>query len=49
MDNNEVSMIPYFAHEGEMTRLERVNKRLAWVCAGSWIVSALCVLAYFLK
>lgn len=29
MENN-TAMIPYFAHEGEMARFERTNKRL-WV------------------
>ena len=30
MDNNDCAMIPYFAHEGEMARIERANKRL-WI------------------
>ena len=30
MDERDVAMIPYFAHEGEMSRFERANKRL-WV------------------
>ena len=30
MDNNDCAMIPYFAHEGEMARMERANKRL-WI------------------
>ena len=29
-DEHDVSMIPYFAHEGEMTRMERINRRM-WV------------------
>ena len=28
--NEEPVMIPYYAHEGEMSRMERANKRL-WV------------------
>lgn len=27
---DEQAMIPYFVHEGDMTRLERINKRL-WI------------------
>lgn len=27
---DETAMIPYFAHEGEMARMERANKRL-WI------------------
>lgn len=27
---NEVASIPYYAHEGEMNRMERINKKL-WV------------------
>lgn len=30
MDEHDVAMIPYFAHEGEMSRMERANKRL-WI------------------
>lgn len=30
MNEQEVAMIPYFAHEGEMSRMERANKRL-WI------------------
>lgn len=30
MNDIDVAMIPYFAHEGEMSRMERLNKRL-WV------------------
>jgi len=37
---NEPVMIPYFAHEGEMTRMERVNKRL-WVLIIVLIVALL--------
>ena len=29
-ENRDVAMIPYFAHEGEMARMERVGKRL-WI------------------
>lgn len=28
--NDEPVMIPYYAHEGEMSRMERANKRL-WI------------------
>ena len=30
MENEQVAQIPYFAHEGEMVRMERANKRL-WI------------------
>lgn len=30
MDEQDTVMIPYFAHEGEMSRMERANKRL-WI------------------
>ena len=30
--NNEVKMIPYFAHEGMMARMERTVKRLWILC-----------------
>ena len=29
-NGKDVSMIPYFVHEGEMSRMERVTKRL-WI------------------
>ena len=40
MENNkeEVAMIPYYAHEGEMVRMERMNKRL-------WIVVLVLIVA----
>ena len=28
MDNKNVTTIPFYAHEGEMARLERINRRL---------------------
>lgn len=34
---NEAVLIPYFAHEGEMTRMERINRR--------WFIAFLIVLA----
>lgn len=30
MENKETAMIPYYVHEGEISRLERLNKRL-WI------------------
>ena len=48
-EKEDVAMMPFFVHESEMWRLEHVIRRLTWICAGGWIVSALCVLAYFLK
>lgn len=30
MSERDAAMIPYFAHEGEMARMERANKRL-WI------------------
>lgn len=40
MDEN-ISNIPYFAHEGEVTRLERINKR-------QWILTILIFLAFII-
>jgi len=37
---DETVMIPYFAHEGEMSRMERANKRL-WVLIIILIVALL--------
>ena len=28
MDNKNVTTIPFYAHEAEMARLERINRRL---------------------
>lgn len=36
--NEETAMIPYFAHEGEMNRAERANKRL-------WIIIIILIIA----
>lgn len=30
MSEKEIAQIPFYAHEGEVTRLERINKRL-WI------------------
>lgn len=35
---DETAMIPYFAHEGEMNRAERANKRL-------WIIIIILIVA----
>lgn len=32
MSDDKTAMIPYFAHEGEMARAERTNKRLWILC-----------------
>lgn len=32
MNEDKTAMIPYFAHEGEMARAERLNKRLWILC-----------------
>lgn len=32
MNDDKTAMIPYFAHEGEMARAERTNKRLWILC-----------------
>lgn len=32
MNEDKTAMIPYFVHEGEMTRAERTNKRLWILC-----------------
>ena len=36
--DQEVASIPYFAHEGEMSRMERANKRL-------WIIVIILIVA----
>lgn len=38
MNERETAMIPYFAHEGEMSRAERANKRL-------WIIIIILIIA----
>lgn len=35
--NEERVMVPYFVHEGEMARMERIVKRL-WILSGSLAV-----------
>ena len=32
MEEKQPATIPYFAHEGEMYRMERINKRLQITC-----------------
>ena len=31
MDDRDCAVIPYFAHEGEMTRMERTNQRMLFI------------------
>lgn len=38
MENKETAMIPYYAHEGGMARMERTNKRL-------WIIILVLIIA----
>lgn len=44
MENNEVVMIPFVAHESAMNRMERANKRL-WIVI---IIMFLGILTYLL-
>ena len=39
--------IPYFAHEGEMTRMERINKRLWILCIILIALLAITNIAWF--
>ena len=39
MDSN--AMIPYFAHEGEMARMERINKKL-WILVLVLVLALIC-------
>lgn len=41
MMEEKLANIPYFAHEGELSRLERINKR-------QWILSIILFLAFVL-
>lgn len=49
MSNKEVAQIPFYAHEGEVTRLERINKRL-WIAVlivfAAFVLSNLAWLIY---
>lgn len=40
MDNNEIVMIPFVAHESAMNRMERANKRL-------WAIIIIMIIAFF--
>lgn len=40
MENNEIVMIPFVAHESSMNRLERANKRL-------WIIIIILIVGMF--
>ena len=44
-EKEEVASVPFFYHENECWRLERIIKRLAWICAAGW-ACVLGVLAY---
>ncbi len=49
MSNKEMAQIPYYAHEGEVTRLERINKRL-WIAVlivfAAFVISNLAWIIY---
>lgn len=36
-DDRDVSMIPYFVHEGEMNRMERISRRL-WILVMTLVI-----------
>ena len=40
MDNKEIVMIPFVAHESAMNRMERANKRL-------WAIIIIMIIAFF--
>lgn len=42
---NKPASIPFFVHEMVMTRMERINKRMAWACFAGWVTTALSVAA----
>lgn len=41
MENNEIVMIPFVAHESAMNRMERANKRL-------WAIIIIMIIAFFI-
>ena len=44
-NNKDPASVPFFIHEAEMTRMERVNKRLLILAASGWILT-LAVIVY---
>lgn len=49
MSNKEMAQIPFYAHEGEVIRLERINKRL-WIAVlivfAAFVISNLAWIIY---
>ena len=47
--NKEVATIPYFCHEMEVCRRDRIIKRLTWACLSGWIVTAVIAIWFLSK
>lgn len=48
-DRNEQALIPFFAHEAEMARMERRSRREFWLTVAAWTLTAGAVLFAFIK
>ena len=44
-----IATIPFFCHEMEMTRLESVNRRLAWLAVTGWAVAGTAIAVVFFR
>ena len=49
MEQSKNKAVPYIVHEGELYRLERINKRLTWALLAALAVAAGAVIALVLR
>jgi len=49
MEQNRDKAVPYIVHEGELYRLERINRRLTWALLAALAVAAGAVIALVLR
>lgn len=49
MERSKDKAVPYIVHEGELFRMERINKRLTWALLAALAVAAGAVIALVLR
>lgn len=48
-NTKEVASVPFYVHEMEVCRRDRLIKRLTWACLSGWIVTAVIAIWFLCK
>lgn len=49
MEDKKTLSVPFIVHEGDMVRLERINKRLTWLTVAALLAAAGALIVAFMK